>query len=69
MPNKTEQEIREQLKLLAISKFGKNISPIGGDSSFDNCYSCFDDSLAFWFNTPDQSSHIVLSKDIPTQKG
>ncbi|HEX2959110.1 MAG TPA: hypothetical protein VHO70_19900 [Chitinispirillaceae bacterium] len=66
----TEQAIREQLRTLAVNKFGPNIKPICDYKSLDDCYSLFDGHTALWFNTPDGSSHIVLSKELSiSQKG
>lgn len=66
----TDQALREQLKATAVSRFGNDIYPIGGGKSFDDCFSLLDGHTVFWFNTPDQSSHIVSSKEfLNSQKG
>jgi len=40
----------------------KNISPVGGKTSFSDCFTEYEDKLFFWFDTEDESTHIVIEE-------
>jgi hypothetical protein len=50
-------ELKQILRQRAEQQFGA-IRPCG-KKSFDECYTVFRDRLQFWFNTPDDNTHIV----------
>lgn len=50
--------IRLRLLKMAEQKY-KKIRPIPAKGSFDNSFTIFNDNLIFWFNTEDDSTHVV----------
>ncbi len=40
----------------------KTVLPCGGKSSLSDCFTDDGARLVFWFNTPDQSTHVLMSK-------
>jgi hypothetical protein len=39
------------------------VLPCGNKSSPDECFAKWDDCLIFWFNTPDHTTHALLTKE------
>jgi hypothetical protein len=52
-----------KIKLLnkAIIRHGNinKLSPVGGKKTLADCFQVQGDHLFFWYNTPDNSTHIV----------
>jgi len=51
-----------ELKIKMISEATKNfntIYPCGNKMTFDDCFTTNEDQLLFWFNTEDQSTHVM----------
>ncbi len=38
----------------------KKIRPVGGRRSFEDCFTCVEGRLCFWFDTPDHSTHVLM---------
>lgn len=54
--------IKQHLIAKAMEKYGPNISPCdprNEGKTFDDGFTVDDDSIRFWFNSPDESTHIV----------
>jgi hypothetical protein len=45
----------------AVNMYG-TVTPCGTTSSLDECFTVWDDSLIFWFNTNDNNTHVLLAK-------
>jgi hypothetical protein len=56
------QMVKQKLFEKALELFG-DISPAGGDD-FEQCYNENFGELVFWFNTQDNSTHIVRERDL-----
>ena len=41
-----------------------NIYPCGSKKSFDECFTRHDHKYVFWFNTDDNSTHVVMSDPV-----
>jgi len=53
----------EQLKEKLIKKAKqshKSIFPVGEKKSFEDCFQQYDNKMAFWYNTEDQNTHVVI---------
>jgi hypothetical protein len=51
-------EFKSKLISEATETFS-NIYPCGSKSDFDECFTMNGNHLLFWFNTEDQSTHII----------
>lgn len=51
--------LKSILKARAVAEHGATILPVGGRASFDECFRIDEGLLIFWFDTPDQSTHIT----------
>lgn len=59
------EHIKQQLFAMATEKYGPNIFPCDPKNegkTFDDGFTVDDDSIRFWFNGPDESTHIVSVK-------
>ncbi|WP_155851799.1 hypothetical protein [Chitinivibrio alkaliphilus] len=54
------EHVKKQLIQEAQKSFS-NIRPCSSKGSFQDCFSVEGDSLLFWFNTPDNSTHIMTA--------
>jgi len=59
----------ESVKKLLIDNarnFYGDISPCSGIESFSECFTEIDDgeNIVFWFNTPDNSTHMLSSRNL-----
>lgn len=60
---------REKLKLLRRAGFlfrRRKIRPVATCGSFEECYTITGGYVIFWFDTEDNSSHIVYTRWSPT---
>lgn len=48
-----------RLKRIAHGRWGNDITPVPGSDTLDGCVTAIGDRIAFWFNTPDHSTHLV----------
>lgn len=55
---------RNALITLATKKDGPTILPVIGHTSVDDYFVQYDDVLTLWYNTPDNSTHVVTSKKL-----
>ena len=54
----THCPMKQELMARAIGRFG-TIFPCGSKSSFDDCFFIDENHLVFWFDTHDNSTHLV----------
>ena len=55
---------REEKRLIKKAQsVYKKIFPCGGKESFKDCFTKYEDKLFLWFDTEDQSTHI-MTEDI-----
>lgn len=40
----------------------KNITPCGTKTSFDDCFTIYGDKIFFWFDTEDESTHLLIDE-------
>jgi len=40
----------------------KNIYPVGGRETFNGCFTKYGEKLFLWFDTEDQSTHVVTDE-------
>jgi len=55
-----------EIKLKMISEAAKNyhsIYPCGNNRDLEECFTMYEDQILFWFNTEDNSTHVI-SKSI-----
>jgi hypothetical protein len=52
--NKVEKKLIEQAK-----KTYKRIHPCGTKDTLSECFTNVDGTIIFWFNTDDQSTHLI----------
>ncbi len=57
--NKVENAREKALIKKAIEKYGV-IRPSGTKTSFKECFTSDAGKLVFWFNTEDDSTHVVI---------
>ena len=55
------QEIQDRLIRQAMETH-QNIAPCSNRESLHDCFSTFDDKLIFWFNTDDDSTHVIMEE-------
>lgn len=53
---------REQKLFKKARDIYKNITPCGSKKSFDECFTEYEDKLFFWFDTEDDSTHILIDE-------
>jgi hypothetical protein len=61
----------EKTKTMLISEARKRyqaISPCGRRSSIEDCFSILDNCLVLWFNTNDNSTHVVVAEITMNEK-
>ncbi len=52
-------EIKYRMITEAIENYN-SIFPSGNNASLEDCFSINGDQLFFWFNTEDQSTHLIV---------
>jgi hypothetical protein len=52
------KDIERKLLLKALLKYQK-IYPCGNKKNFSECFTTFGNNILFWFNTEDQSTHLL----------
>jgi hypothetical protein len=62
----TEEVAMENAKLALLEKardlYG-TVNPCSRKTAFEECFSELNDHLAFWFNTQDGSTHVVVENE------
>ncbi|MBD3344212.1 MAG: hypothetical protein GF401_04015 [Chitinivibrionales bacterium] len=58
---------RKKLICHAVKKY-KKIFPCAEKKGFEECFTSRGDSLVFWFNTPDHSTHVVKAETAKVEK-
>lgn len=54
---------REEKRLIKKAKnVYKRIFPCGGKESFKECFSKYNDKLFLWFDTEDDSTHLITEE-------
>ncbi len=53
--------IKETLFKKAVKKY-KKIFPCSRSRRFKDCFTVYEDTLYFWFNTKDQNTHVEFKK-------
>ena len=51
-------ELKEGMIRQALQKY-ERIYPCGNSGDFSECFTQMDDRLLFWFNTEDDSTHLI----------
>lgn len=51
-------ELKQKLIERALSEY-EQIFPCGSATLFDDCFTTTADKLLFWFNTKDESTHLL----------
>ncbi len=51
---------REEKLLKQAQDIYKFITPCGTKQSFDECFTEYGDKLFFWFDTEDESTHLLI---------
>ena len=51
-------ELKKRMIRKAVQQY-KKIYPCGQKRSFAECFSLLGNNLVFWFNTEDQSTHLI----------
>ncbi|MGM0443969.1 MAG: hypothetical protein ACQEQV_07270 [Fibrobacterota bacterium] len=54
-------EVKNRLIREAVETY-KLVRPCGGKGSLEECFSREGDRLMLWFNTHDESTHIVMAE-------
>ncbi|MBD3391656.1 MAG: hypothetical protein GF418_06355 [Chitinivibrionales bacterium] len=55
------QEIRDQMIRRAIEAHNR-ITPCSNKEALSECFSLMGDKLVFWFNTDDDSTHVLVEE-------
>lgn len=53
-----DQDKKLRLIKLATETYG-NIEPVSTKSSLDECFTEEENTMFFWFDTPDKSTHLL----------
>jgi hypothetical protein len=54
-------EIKERMIRQAMTQYG-SICPLPHKTSFSDCFTCGNNTLIFWFNTEDNSTHLIAER-------
>ena len=54
-------ELKRKMIRKAVQQY-KRIYPCGSKRNFSECFTLIDDSIVFWFNTEDRSTHLMTHK-------
>ena len=54
-------ELKERMIHQALQKF-ERIYPCAKSGNFADCFTQIDDRLLFWFNTDDESTHLITRR-------
>ncbi len=60
--------IKERLIAKAVEDFSR-IYPVADTGDFENCFTYHKNNIVFWFNTTDNSTHVVRSSDLVEEAG
>jgi hypothetical protein len=52
---------QKRMIIRALRRNGR-IFPCATRANLRECFSCFEDSLIFWYNTQDGSTHVEIQK-------
>jgi len=58
---KAVTELKEQMIRRAIEAH-ERITPCSNRSELGECFSVLEDKLVFWFNTEDNSTHVLIEE-------
>ena len=50
--------LKRELIACATAKHGTGITPCSGKEKLDDCFTEADGMLYFWYNTPDNNTHV-----------
>lgn len=53
---------REEKLVKKAKEIYKFITPCGSKTSFDDCFTEYGDKLFFWFDTEDESTHLLIDE-------
>lgn len=59
----TRQKLIEQAK----RRF-RSIHPCGSKATLEDCFTVQDENILFWFNTDDQTTHVLKSHELTEEK-
>jgi len=59
MNNQQIMLITSQCVIMAIKKYGYDITPVSNKQRFSTCITVYKNVVMFWFNTPDHSTHTI----------
>jgi hypothetical protein len=54
-------ELKRKMIRKAVQQYNR-IYPCGSKRYFSECFTLVDDSIVFWFNTEDRSTHLMTRK-------
>lgn len=52
------EALKSMLKARAVAQHGIDIKPVLNRKTLDDCFQIDEGELQFWYNTPDDSTHI-----------